>query len=298
MRKVRRVPGWQVVIAGVLAANCRFVEEDDAFVHDRAQVLSGDLARYRDAGARSRDDRASLVPILECVDTLGHGQLRAHFGYASDDRDEAYVPIGERNAFRPRPKDREQPVHFKPGKYQRVVSVTFDDSESLTWVLEGREAVADSASARCRDSDSDSHPDGKPCDDPGRCGSHAGSKAVDAGAPSCAGHAACGGAGGSAGSRQTGAAGCDDAGTVPSDAGSCPESAEFAASCSGALRCGPYDGPLHADCSWTCCGKPVSYTVPLRTIAECVRGHWAFSTDPGASSDPCSEPHPCTCSAE
>ncbi|HKP59166.1 MAG TPA: hypothetical protein VJV78_20730 [Polyangiales bacterium] len=207
MRKVRRVPGWQVVVAGVLTANCRFVEEDDAYVHDRAQVLSGDTARYRDAGTRSRDD---------------------------------HVPR---------------------------------------------------------------------CDDPRRCGPHAGTKAGSSGGAD--GSAGSRHEGGAAGSRQHGGAGgsrldggaagapnCDDAGVAPSDAGSCPESAEFAASCSGALRCGPYDGPLHADCSWTCCGKPVSYTVPLRTIAECVRGHWAFSTDPGASTDPCSEPHPCTCSAE
>lgn len=282
-------------------------------MHDRTGTLY-DSARQvrRDSGERRQEDKdGPLVPVLECVEALARGQLRAHFGYENDTEGELHVPIGYHNEFRPGPKDRDQPIDFKPGTHQRVVSVTFDHSESATWLLEGGKAVADSDSPRCKDRGATD------CEDPKGCAPRAGSggKREDGGAPSppakpsCT--SCCSGSAGSCGSRpddvpppaKDAGAACDDAGAAPSDAGidaavgdkRCPDGPEFAGNCVGALRCGPYQGPVHANCSRTCCGQPVSFTVPLPTIAECIQSRWAFSIDPGASTDACDQPYACPC---
>src|SRR3954468_1109108 len=127
MRTERRVPGWywQVVMAGVLATSCRWVPSDR--VHERGGILF-DTARQvsREPVERRRDgEYPSLMPVLECVEAPGHGTLRAHFGYENDSEDELYVPLSEHNDFRPSPRDRDQPSHFKPGKHEQIVSVTF-----------------------------------------------------------------------------------------------------------------------------------------------------------------------------
>jgi hypothetical protein len=288
MRTERCVPDWwwQVVIAGVLASSCRWVATEP--VHDRAGVVF-DSARQASRGpADEWPDReyTSPVPVLECVEALGRGELRAHFGYENNSEDELHVPIGDHNKFRPWPKDRDQPIDFKAGAHERVVSVTFEDSERVTWVLEGEEAWADSDSPRCKH---DSHSD--PAKPPAK--------------PACD---SCDGSRGSPKDENTrntsppapdAGIACDDAGAAPSDAAvgdkRCPESTQFAASCVGALHCGPYQGPLQAKCSRSCCSHPETFTVPLPTIAECIDGRWAFSVAPDDSTDACDVPHACDC---
>jgi hypothetical protein len=304
-------------MAGVLATSCRWVEEDPR-VHEQG-VYADSARQVRRDTRRTRDEDkySSLVPILECVEALDRKKLRAHFGYENDSGEKLYVPISDHNQFRPGPKDREQPVHFKAGIHERVVSVTFDRSESVTWQLEDGEALADSDSPRC-EHDSDSDSDEKSCEDPKRCGSDGSPKPVDGGAPKppvepdcdiCDGPCDLG----KHGDKRDAAphvhdAGCgcdDDAGAAPSDGGIdaavgdkvCPEQPQFAASCVGALRCGPYEGPLHAKCSSSCCGQVTSFSVPLPTIAECSDSRWTLSIDPEAATDACGEPRACSCSA-
>jgi len=291
-------------------------------VHERGGVLF-DTARQvsREPVDRRRDgEYASLVPVLECVEALGHGKLRAHFGYENDSEDELYVPLSERNNFRPSPRDRDQPSHFKPGKHEQIVSVTFEDSESVTWALDGEEAWADSDSPRCGD---ESHLDagsndhgctGAP-DCPAKPATKPSTKPSTTPATKPPTKPACDSCDASCGSPEDedtqhtsppahdAGCGCDDAGAAPSDTDthaavgdkSCPKNAEFAASCVGALHCGPYQGPLQAKCSRSCCSHPVTFTVPLPTIAECIGGRWTFSIDPDDSTDACSEPHACDC---
>lgn len=315
MRTERRVPGWrwQLAILAVFAGSCRFIEED-RYAQDRSGVVE-DSARYvqRDRGERPRDrEYPTLVPVLECVETIGRGTLRAHFGYENSCRDELYLPVGDHNRFRPSPKDRNQPIYFEPGTRERVVSVTFDASESVSWVLEDGEALADADSPRCKDS---SEPQAKGCGDPKRCPADDNPKPKDAGAPTVPPPAkpACSSC--DAGcvtprdndkdkrdaappAPHDAGCGCEDAGAAPSDK-QCPKNAQFEASCVGPLRCGPYSGPLHAKCSSvSCCGQVESFTVPLPTLANCIDGSWTLSIDPEDSTDVCGAPRLCSCSGE
>jgi hypothetical protein len=325
MRTEWRMPRiyWHVVIVSVVATGCRVWLEDHHHRDDlegRPRYVTSPTPARRGIAERHERKYASLVPVLDCVERLERGGLRAHFGYENGYDDKLYVPISDHNEFRPWPKDRDQPIHFKPGTHERVVSVTLDDSESVTWVLEGAKAVADADSPRCKD-ESDSDPDPDPdgddegCERSASCASDAGLAPIDAGTPRGPAHPDRDTCDGSRGANDCGErdasppsggvdCGCEDAGAAPSGVDAaigderCPESAQFAAHCVGSLRCGPYHGPVRANCTSSCpCGDPETYTVPLPTIAECIDGRWELSFDREALADACGEAPACDCLA-
>jgi hypothetical protein len=80
-----------------------------------------------------------VQPILECVEYKGGGMWRAYFGYFNQSAETQVIPIGDRNRFKPDPKDRGQTTTFLPGRsgsYPDVAfSVDFEESIVLTWYL-------------------------------------------------------------------------------------------------------------------------------------------------------------------
>ncbi len=91
---------------------------------------------------------SDVRPVLECVEILGGGRTRAHFGYENPASIPEVVPIGPRNFFAPTPGNRGQPDQFFPGLWVDVLQVDFE-AESLTWAVDGRTAVARATSPRC-----------------------------------------------------------------------------------------------------------------------------------------------------
>ena len=100
---------------------------------------------------------APVRPILECVEDLGGGQYRAHFGYKSENSAAVSIPVGGSNKFTPTPQDRGQPTVFVPGRTPAYPDAAFDvdfGGQNLVWTLKGpdgssRTATASSGSSRC-----------------------------------------------------------------------------------------------------------------------------------------------------
>lgn len=100
---------------------------------------------------------APVRPILECVEDLGGGQYRAHFGYSSENPAAISIPVGGGNKFTPAPQDRGQPTVFVPGRTPAYPDAAFDvdfGGQNLVWTLKGpdgssRTATASSGSNRC-----------------------------------------------------------------------------------------------------------------------------------------------------
>ncbi len=88
----------------------------------------------------------TISPVLECVDHLGDGVFRAHFGYLNRNEIEVEIPIGPDNEFTPAPADRGQPATFLPGRQVDVFTVDFDGSP-LTWRLESPNGQSATATA-------------------------------------------------------------------------------------------------------------------------------------------------------
>lgn len=84
---------------------------------------------------------AAVTPIVECVEDLGNGQRRAHFGYlnsnqwtvpvASDSAD----PSGAQNFFDPDQQNSQLPDQFLPGRQIRAFSQDFSGG-SFSWTLQ------------------------------------------------------------------------------------------------------------------------------------------------------------------
>ena len=93
-----------------------------------------------------------VSPILECVETLGQGQYRAHFGTNVPGPQAQIIPVGtatdNENTFAPAPIDREQPTSFLPGRTVDSFQVTFDGAD-LTWTLRGQSVTASANSNGC-----------------------------------------------------------------------------------------------------------------------------------------------------
>lgn len=139
------------LLTAVLATGCRVGLEPG---HDHHHLGAGSVERApyvpapRASAEKHEQVYSSLVPILDCVEELERGRLRAHFGFENGYDEKLYVPIGEHNEFKPAPKDRDQPIYFKPGVHERVFSLTLEDSQSVTWLLEGGKALANADSPR------------------------------------------------------------------------------------------------------------------------------------------------------
>jgi len=101
------------------------------------------------AGAQSDPVR----PILECVEDLGGGSFRAHFGYLNENAVDVTIPIGSDNKFTPSPQDRGQPTVFTPGRTPFFPDSEFQvdfDGSPLVWSLDGRTSTASNNPAqRC-----------------------------------------------------------------------------------------------------------------------------------------------------
>ena len=77
----------------------------------------------------------AVSPVLECVDYIAEeSKYIAHFGYLNENDETVIIPIGSKNKFTPRPRDRGQPFAFLPGRQIDVFQVEFDGSE-LVWTL-------------------------------------------------------------------------------------------------------------------------------------------------------------------
>ena len=95
---------------------------------------------------------ATVSPILECVENLGNGQYRAHFGTNVPGTQAQIIPVGttagNENKFAPAPIDRDQPTSFLPGRTVDSFQVVFNGS-NLTWTLRGRAVTASVNSNGC-----------------------------------------------------------------------------------------------------------------------------------------------------
>jgi hypothetical protein len=94
-----------------------------------------------------------VYPILECVVYQGGGIWEAYFGYRNPSTETQYILVGDRNYFKPEPKDRGQPTKFLPGRSASypdfVFSVEFEENAVLTWHLTGYSVEASKYSDYC-----------------------------------------------------------------------------------------------------------------------------------------------------
>ena len=95
---------------------------------------------------------ATVMPIVECVESLGGGQYRAHFGTSVPGAQAQIIPVGSttgnENKFSPNPIDRDQPTSFLPGRTVDSFQVVFNGS-NLTWTLRGRAVTVSANSNGC-----------------------------------------------------------------------------------------------------------------------------------------------------
>jgi uncharacterized repeat protein (TIGR01451 family) len=134
---------------------------------DQDDPSPADNAASAQVVVTSRVEEA-VSPVLECVDQLSDGLLRAHFGYLNRGSSTVGVPVGPRNAFTPAPENRGQPVRFRPGRAPDVFQVEFRGT--LVWTLTGRTSTASAGSKRCAPATGWLRVDKilRPADDPGR----------------------------------------------------------------------------------------------------------------------------------
>ncbi|MDW8390131.1 MAG: DUF5667 domain-containing protein [Oscillochloridaceae bacterium] len=98
------------------------------------------------------DEVVGLRPILQCVARVNNTRYIAYFTYRNVPTGPVVVPVGPDNRFSPDPIDRGQPTVFPPGQPEVYPRFTFSvewDGTTLVWLLNGRTAVASSASPRC-----------------------------------------------------------------------------------------------------------------------------------------------------
>ncbi|MCX7790270.1 MAG: hypothetical protein N2378_06490 [Chloroflexaceae bacterium] len=93
-----------------------------------------------------------MRPVLQCVARLSDTRYVAYFTYRNVATGPVVVPVGPDNRFSPDPIDRGQPTVFPPGQPEVYPKFTFSiewDGSVLVWLLNGRTAVASSASPPC-----------------------------------------------------------------------------------------------------------------------------------------------------
>jgi hypothetical protein len=93
-----------------------------------------------------------LKPWLECI-SKSIGTTTAYFGFNNPTLDNIVVPVGANNQFVPNPINRSQTTNFLPGRSRYfpnyAFSVTFVNSATINWRLNGYEVEASSESAQC-----------------------------------------------------------------------------------------------------------------------------------------------------
>lgn len=104
------------------------------------------------AGASSA--AGSVTPFVDCVaQNTTAGVDVAYFGYDDTEPQSTTLTIGDSNEFIPGDQFQGQPTYFGPGAQQDVASVAFDPviSPTVSWILDGNEAVASADSPACTD---------------------------------------------------------------------------------------------------------------------------------------------------
>jgi hypothetical protein len=88
-------------------------------------------------------------PTLLCVDDLGSGNYKAHFGFVGS---ESYIAIGTKNKFSGSPaiaQDQGQGTNFSASSVADHVRVNFSGSASVTWFLRSSSVTANKNSKKC-----------------------------------------------------------------------------------------------------------------------------------------------------
>ncbi len=223
-----------------------------------------ELADPGDVETLSQDLNLSpLSPKLECIENLGSGFYRAHFGYDNTAKKSLTVPIGALNFFVPRPLDQGQPRTFSPGRHKDVFSVRFNGRDGwnrLAWWLGAQRALATQHAPTCAPPPPECA-SAADCDDDSPCTAEACTlgKCVFPASPAgtaCGHDDFCNGAGQCV--ECLGAADCDDDSPCTSDvcsAGSCAHPGAPAGTvcghggaCDGAGTCNPPACFEVADC--------------------------------------------------
>jgi hypothetical protein len=96
----------------------------------------------------------TITPFVDCVaQNTTTGVDVAYFGYDDTESDSLNIAVGDSNEFLPGDQYQSQPTAFTPGVLQTVVAVEFDPALvlSVSWVLEGTQAVATADSPACTD---------------------------------------------------------------------------------------------------------------------------------------------------
>jgi hypothetical protein len=96
--------------------------------------------------------RGAIVPQLNCwePDSTLSGSIKAYFGYDNRNPIEYTIPAGPGNSFSPAPANRSQISTFLPGVSSLAFSVSFPESEVLTWTLDVAVSVdAKDTATRC-----------------------------------------------------------------------------------------------------------------------------------------------------
>jgi hypothetical protein len=141
-----RKHSW-ILAASVIAAGCSgnvgTGNNDDATT--MAQIADKVAAFQMDA---AKKHRPTVIPLIECIDNLGNGKFRAHFGYNNPSTKVIHADAGgDANFFFPGSPDRDQPDEFEPGIHHDVFTVDF--KRPIVWLLQQDFAVATSASPLC-----------------------------------------------------------------------------------------------------------------------------------------------------
>ena len=165
---------WRTVLAlGVMSGCAAPGEETHVEVGAESQGLEERESGSGDAGWRRGFRSHRVVPMLTCVEELGDGVLRAHWGYKNGSNRQIRVRVGSRNHFFPGGRNQGQLTRFEPGVHEDVFTTDFVPTrrrQTLMWRLQRGRARASAESPRCSDAcvpaDCD---DGDPCTDVG-CG--------------------------------------------------------------------------------------------------------------------------------
>jgi hypothetical protein len=84
-----------------------------------------------------------VLPFVDCVDfDAATNQVTAWFSYANGTGATVFVAGGSGNFFTPAPVLRDQPTSFVTGVQRKVFSATFPADSTLTWTVQGSDAVA------------------------------------------------------------------------------------------------------------------------------------------------------------
>jgi hypothetical protein len=88
-----------------------------------------------------------VEPYVLCVEQVAYTRWKAHFGYRNSGP-EVRIERGPRNEVMPGDVEQDRPERFLPEGKRDAFAATFS-SASVTWLLDGRMAIATRYSQRC-----------------------------------------------------------------------------------------------------------------------------------------------------